>query len=37
MELSLKGKFDDIIENIKLDAAIAEAKSLVKKILKENK
>ncbi|MCW8994598.1 MAG: hypothetical protein OQK77_02160, partial [Psychromonas sp.] len=37
MELSLKDKFDYVIENIKLDAAILEAKSLVRKILKENK
>ena len=37
MELSLKDKFDYVVENINLDAAIAEAKSLVRKILKENK
>jgi guanylate kinase len=37
MELSLKDKFDYVIENIKLDAAILEAKILVRKILKENK
>lgn len=36
MELSLKDKFDYVIENINLDAAIAEAKSLVRKTLKEN-
>jgi len=36
MELSLKDKFDNIIENIKLETAIEEAKSLVNKILKEN-
>jgi guanylate kinase len=36
MELSLKGQFDYIIENDELDTAIEEAKSLVKKILKEN-
>lgn len=36
MELSLKDKFDYIIENIKLETAIEEAKSLVNKILKEN-
>ncbi|MGB5529514.1 MAG: guanylate kinase [Ignavibacteriaceae bacterium] len=36
MELSLKDKFDYIIENVEIDNAIAEAKSLVKKILKEN-
>jgi hypothetical protein len=34
--LSLKDKFDYVIENIEIDSAIAEAKSLVKKILKEN-
>jgi guanylate kinase len=37
MELSLKEKFDYVIENIQLDTAIAETKSLVRKILKENK
>ena len=36
MELSLKDKFDYIIENKELDTAITEAKSLVNKILKEN-
>ena len=36
MELSLKNKFDYVIENVELKIAIAEAKSLVKKILKEN-
>jgi len=36
MELSLKDKFDYIIENSELDKAIKEAKSLVNKILKEN-
>ncbi len=36
MELSLKDQFDYIIENAELDIAIKEAKSLVKKILKEN-
>ena len=36
MELSLKDKFDYIIENKDLETAKAEAKSLVKKILKEN-
>ena len=36
MELSLKDKFDYIIDNKELDTAIAEAKSLVKTILKEN-
>jgi len=36
MELSLKDQFDYIIENDELDTAIEEAKSLVKKILKEN-
>ena len=36
MELSLKNQFDYIIENKELDTAIKEAKSLVKKILKEN-
>jgi len=36
MELSLKDKFDYVIENRELDAAVKEAKSLVKKILKEN-
>lgn len=35
MELSLKDKFDFIIENTELDKAIKEAKSLVNKILKE--
>lgn len=37
MELSLKEEFDYIIENIELRIAIKEAKSLVNKILKENK
>ena len=36
MELSLKNKFDYIIENLNLETAIEEAKSLVNKILKEN-
>lgn len=36
MELSLKDKFDYIIENRELDKAIGEAKSLLEKILKEN-
>jgi guanylate kinase len=36
MELSLKNQFDHIVENKELDTAIKEAKSLVKKILKEN-
>jgi guanylate kinase len=36
MELSLKDKFDYIIENRDLQTAIGETKSLVKKILKEN-
>jgi len=36
MELSLKDQFEYIIENKDLNAAITEAKSLVKKILKEN-
>jgi len=36
MELSLKDQFDYIIENTELKTAIMEAKSLVKKILKEN-
>lgn len=36
MELSLKDQFDYIIENRELDIAVKEAKSLVKKILKEN-
>lgn len=36
MELSLKDQFDYIIENEELGTAINEAKSLVKKILKEN-
>jgi len=36
MELSLKDQFDYIIENRDLDTAVKEAKSLVKKILKEN-
>ena len=36
MELSLKDQFDYIIENKYLNTAITEAKSLVKKILKEN-
>ncbi|MBE0571733.1 MAG: guanylate kinase [Ignavibacteriaceae bacterium] len=36
MELSLKDQFDYIIENKELDTAIKEAKSLVKKILKES-
>jgi len=37
MELGLKDKFEYVIDNTKLDTAIEEAKSLVKKILKENK
>lgn len=37
MELSLKDQFDYIIENKHLETAINEAKSLVEKILKENK
>jgi guanylate kinase len=37
MELSLKDKFDYVIENKELDKAIAEAKSLVNNLLKENK
>ncbi len=37
MELSLKDEFDYIIENRELDTALKEAKSLVNKILKENK
>lgn len=36
MELSLKNRFDYVIENIKLETAVVEAKSLVNKILKEN-
>ncbi len=36
MELSLKDQFDYVIENQDLQTAIKEAKSLVKKILKEN-
>jgi len=36
MELSLKDQFEYIIENKDLNTAITEAKSLVKKILKEN-
>ena len=36
MELSLKDKFDYIIDNTDLDTAIRESKSLVNKILKEN-
>jgi guanylate kinase len=36
MELSLKNKFDYIIENKELEIAIREAKILVNKILKEN-
>jgi len=36
MELSLKNKFDYIIENTELDIAIREAKSLVNEIIKEN-
>lgn len=36
MELSLKDKFDFIIDNLELETAISEAKSLVNKILKEN-
>ena len=35
MELSLKDKFDFVIENRKLETAINEAKILVRKILKE--
>ena len=37
MELELKNEFDYVIENLELEKAIAEAKSLVRKILKENK
>ena len=37
MELELKNKFDYVIENQELGKAITEAKSLVRKILKENK
>jgi len=36
MELSLKNKFDYIIENTELDIAIREAISLVNEIIKEN-
>jgi len=36
MELSLKDQFEYVIENMELDIAVKEAKSLVKKILKEN-
>jgi len=36
MELGLKDEFDFVIENGDLETAINEAKSLVKKILKEN-
>jgi guanylate kinase len=36
MELSLKDQFEYVIENVELDIAVKEAKSLVKKILKEN-
>jgi len=36
MELGLKDQFDFVIENQDLQTAIKEAKSLVKKILKEN-
>ena len=36
MELELKDQFDHTIENKKLETAVSEAKSLVKKILKEN-
>jgi guanylate kinase len=36
MELGLKNEFDYVIENLELKKAIAEAKSLVRKILKEN-
>jgi len=36
MELGLKDEFDFVIENGELETAITEAKSLVKKILKEN-
>lgn len=36
MELSLKDQFDYVIENTELALAVKEAKSLVKKILKEN-
>lgn len=36
MELSLKDQFDYVIENTELAIAVKEAKSLVKKILKEN-
>ena len=35
MELGLKDKFDFVIENEKLETAINEAKSLVRKILEE--
>ena len=37
MELELKNEFDYVIENLDLGKAISEAKSLVRKILKENK
>ena len=37
MELSLKEEFDYIIDNLEIDTAIAETKSLIKKILKEKK
>ena len=37
MELSLKEEFDYIIDNVEIDTAIAETKSLIKKILKEKK
>ncbi len=37
MELSLKDQFEYVIENTELALAVKEAKSLVKKILKENK
>jgi len=36
MELSLKDQFEYVIENVELDIAVKEVKSLVKKILKEN-
>lgn len=36
MELSLKDRFDYIIENKELETAIKQAKSLVEKVLKEN-
>ncbi|MCW8803939.1 MAG: guanylate kinase, partial [Ignavibacteriaceae bacterium] len=36
MELSLKDQFEYVIENKELALAVKEAKSLVRKILKEN-